>query len=130
MNPQDIDHPAVLAEIRARFDAYEQALMRNDVASLDAFFWDDPRVTRYGLADRQWGSAQLHAHRLSVPAPDFTRVLEHPRITVWRDDLAVVQVEFVRSDTPLRGFQSQVWVRFADGWKIAAAHVSMIPFAD
>jgi hypothetical protein len=41
----------------------------------------------------------------------------------------VAQVEFVRSDTPLRGFQSQTWVRFSPhGWRIVSAHVSMIPF--
>ena len=129
MNAADADHPAVLAEIRALLAVYERALMSNDVAALNDFFWDDPRVTRYGIADRQWGPQQLRAHRARTPTPDFTRELLEPRITAWRDDMAVVQVEFLRSDTPLRGFQSQVWVKFAAGWKIVAAHVSMIPFA-
>ena len=130
MSPGDLDPPQARAEVLACFEDYERALMDNDVAALNAYFWDDPRVTRYGIADRQWGHAELVAHRARTPAPDFTRYLEHPRVTVWRSDLAVVQVEFVRSDTPLRGFQSQVWVRFDAGWKIVAAHVSMIPFAD
>ncbi len=128
MSPEEIDHPVALAEIRTVFVAYEKALMANDVEAINGFFWDDPRVTRYGIADRQWGMAELRAHRARTPAPDFTREVLHPRITVWRDDMAVVQVEFQRTDTDLRGFQSQVWVKFARGWKIVAAHVSMIPF--
>ena len=102
--------------------------MANDIAALNAFFWNDPRVTRYGIADRQWGYDDLVAYRAATPPPDFTRVLEHPRITVFGQDMAVAQVEFVRSDTPLRGFQSQVWARLPEGWRIVAAHVSMIPF--
>ena len=42
--------------------------------------------------------------------------------------MAVAMTEFTRSDTTLRGFQTQTWVRFSDGWKIVSAHVSMIPF--
>ena len=129
MSPEEIDPPVTLAEIRTVFAAYEKALMSNDLAALAAFFWEDPRVTRYGIADRQWGPDELRAHRARTPAPDFTRELLNPRITVWRDDMAVVQVEFLRTDTALRGFQSQVWVKFAQGWKIVAAHVSMIPFS-
>ena len=126
----DIDRPDVLAEIRRALDDYEHALMANDVDALNAWFWDDPRTTRYGIADRQWGMAELAAYRASVPAPTYTRMLQHPRITSFGRDMAVVQVEFARSDTALRGFQSQTWVRFAGGWKIVAAHVSMIPFAE
>lgn len=128
MMPGDLGDPGVVDEISAVFLDYERALMANDVAALNAYFWDDPRVTRYGIADRQWGIEAVRAHRAATPAPDFTRSLQHPRITVWRHDLAVVQVEFLRSDTTLRGFQSQVWVKFGEGWKIVAAHVSMIPF--
>lgn len=126
-----IDDPAVLAEVTALFHAYERALMTNDVATLTAFFWDDARLTRYGIADRQLGFAQMAAFRAATPAPDFTRRLENLRITSYGPDLAMAQVEFVRSDTPLRGFQTQTWARLgpgpgAAGWKIVAAHVSMI----
>ncbi len=129
--PEAIDDPAVRAELAAVFHDYEHALMANDVAALNAFFWDDPRTTRYGIADRQLGMAELAAWRAATPAPDFTRRLENLRIQTFGPDLAVAQVEFVRSDTPLRGFQSQTWVRLAPGpggWRIVAAHVSMIPF--
>ena len=128
MDPRHFDEPAVLAELGAVFDAYEQALMGNDVAALNAFFWQDARVTRYGIADRQWGIAELEAYRAATPAPAFTRRLEHLRLHAFGPDMAVAQVEFLRSDTPLRGFQTQTWVRLPEGWRIVAAHVSMIPF--
>ena len=130
IGPDAIDDPAVCAELRQVFAAYERALMHNDVAELNAFFWADPRVTRYGIADRQWGIDELVAYRAATPAPAFTRTLHHLRLHAYGPDLAVAQVEFRRSDTPLRGFQTQTWVRMAGGWKIVAAHVSMIPFDD
>ena len=128
MEPAGFDDAAVLAELAAVFEAYERALMGNDVVTLNAFFWQDERVTRYGIADRQWGIAELQAYRASTPAPAFTRRLEHLRLHAFGPDMAVAQVEFVRSDTPLRGFQTQTWVRMPEGWRIVAAHVSMIPF--
>jgi hypothetical protein len=130
--PQEIDRPDVLAEVRAVFEAYEQALMANDVAALNDFFWHDPRTTRYGIADRQLGIDELVAFRAATPAPDFTRTLHRLRILALGPDLAVAQVEFWRSDTTLHGFQTQTWARMAsgpEGWKIVSAHVSMIPFA-
>ena len=132
MNPAVIDDPRVIAEVSAAFHGYEQALMSNDVAALNAAFWPDARLTRYGIADRQLGIAEMIAFRKATPAPGFTRQLENLRICSFGPDMAVAQVEFVRSDTPLRGFQSQTWVRLAPGrggWQIVAAHVSMIPFA-
>jgi len=126
-----VDHPSVLAELEAVFHDYERALMANDLAALDAYFWADARTTRYGIADRQRGIDELRAFRAATPAPGFTRRLENLRLTAFGTDLAVAQVEFVRSDTPLRGFQTQTWARLSPGragWKIVAAHVSMIPF--
>jgi hypothetical protein len=130
--PQEIDRPEVLAEVRTAFHAYEQALMANDVPALNAFFWHDPRTTRYGIADRQLGIDELIAFRAATAAPDFTRTLHNLRILALGADLAIAQVEFRRSDTALHGFQTQTWARMApgpEGWKIVSAHVSMIPFA-
>lgn len=132
-----IDDPQVIAEVTAQFHAYERALMDNDVPTLTAFFWHDERLTRYGMADRQLGFAEQQAYRASAPAPGYTRRLENLRIHSFGPDTATALVEFVRSDTTLRGFQSQTWVRVAPpapgepagGWKIVAAHVSMIPWA-
>ena len=130
MSPADINLPPVVEEVTALFHRYEAALMGNDLAALDAFFWPDERLTRYGIADRQWGISALRDFRAATPAPTFTRRLEHLRILAIGADCAVAQVEFVRSDTSLRGFQTQTWVRFGpQGWRIVSAHVSMIPFA-
>lgn len=126
MNNDDIDQSTVVAEVTQCFHVYEAAFMGNDLAALAQFFWADERVTRYGIADRQLGYQAQLAYRASTPAPNFTRRLENLRIHSFGPDCAVAQVEFVRSDTALRGFQSQTWVRMAEGWKIVAAHVSMI----
>ncbi len=131
----DIDVPTVVEEVKRQFQAYEKAFMANDVEALVDFFWDDPRLTRYGIADRQLGIAEMRAFRSASPAPDFTRRIENLRVTSFGDAMAVAYCEFVRSDTPLRGFQSQTWVRLAHEagavatWKIVSAHVSMIAFA-
>jgi len=128
MHPPDINTPETAAEVRECFEAYEAALMSNDLERLDAFFWDSPLTTRYGIADRQLGIEELRAFRAGTPAPSFTRTLHNLRICTFGPDNAVAQVEFTRSDTPLRGFQSQTWRRMPDGWKIVSAHVSMIPW--
>ena len=73
-------------------------------------------------------SLSRRAESVHTESPTFTRRLEHLKLHAFGRDLAVAQVEFVRSDTALRGFQTQTWARLAGGWKIVAAHVSMIPF--
>ena len=118
--------PQALAEVTALFEAYEAAFMRHDVEALNAFFWNDPAATRYGIADRQHGHAEIAAFRAASAAPDFERRLLDTRITTFGPDFAVALTQFVRSDTLKRGFQSQTWVRLPDGWRIVAAHVSMI----
>lgn len=133
-SPAD-QHPDTLIEVTEQFHRYEQALMTNDVETLNQFFWDDPRLTRYGIADRQLGIDEMRAFRRNSPTPNFTRQLENLRIIALSRDTAIAQVEFVRSDTALRGFQTQCWARWPDPhhnaspqWKIVAAHVSMIDF--
>lgn len=128
IEPDGIDRPMVVTEVMRVFHDYERALMTHDVDALNGYFWADARVTRYGIGDRQLGIDELVAFRAQTPAPSFTRELHNLRIAAFGDDVAVAQVEFVRSDSALRGFQTQTWVRFAGGWKIVAAHVSMIPF--
>lgn len=128
ITPDQIQRPEVVAELRGLFEQYEAALMANDVQALNDFFWCSPHVTRYGIADRQWGHDELVAYRASVPAPNFSRALHDVRITTFGADMAVAMCEFTRSDTPLRGFQTQTWVRLPTGWKIVSAHVSMLPW--
>ncbi|HET7867083.1 MAG TPA: oxalurate catabolism protein HpxZ [Burkholderiaceae bacterium] len=126
MTADQLNQPEVLAEIRTLFDAYEHALMTNDVDALLGFFWPDPALTRYGIADRQLGYGEMVAFRHATPAPTFTRSLHNLRITSFGADCAVAHVEFRRSDSTLLGMQTQTWVRLPQGWKIVSAHVSMV----
>lgn len=120
-----INDPGVLAEVEVVFAAYEDALLKNDNATLLAFFLDDPTTTRYGVADAQHGFSQIAAFR-SRQMP-FDRDLVATVITAYGHDHAVASTQFLRPDAPGQiGRQTQVWVRTEHGWKVAAAHVSMI----
>jgi ketosteroid isomerase-like protein len=113
-------------EVRTCFEAYEQALIENDVDAMDAWFWDDPGVVRFGIAECQYGPAEIAAwRRATEPVPPARR---HVRTTVvaHSDDLAVVTLEFANGDRPGRGRQSQVWARTPAGWRVVHAHVSVI----
>jgi hypothetical protein len=120
-----INDPAVLAEVEVVFAAYEDALLKNDNETLLAFFLDDPTTTRYGVADIQHGYRQIRDFRArQIP---FDRKLVATVITTYGHDHAVASTQFAREDLPGQiGRQTQVWVRTGDGWKVAAAHVSMI----
>lgn len=117
--------PAVLAEVEAIFAAYELALLKNDNETLARMFVDRPDTVRYGLNDVQHGYGELLAFRATQSS--FDRMLDRTVITSYGTDCATAQTEFVRDDTPGRiGRQTQVWVRTEAGWKVAAAHVSMM----
>jgi hypothetical protein len=120
-----INEPAVLAEVEVVFAAYEDALLKNDNETLLAFFLDDPTTIRYGVADAQHGYGEIADFRArQLP---FDRTLVGTVITTYGHDHAVAQTQFLREDLPSQiGRQTQVWVRTEDGWKVAAAHVSMI----
>ena len=118
--------PDVVAEVRALFERYEQALVDRDVDVLDATFWDSPHTIRYAFAEHGHGFAEIHAHRgARLPGPSIKeRRLRLEILTLGRD-LATVNLEFKVRGRDLVGRQSQTWVRFADvGWKVVAAHVS------
>ncbi|MBI2732440.1 MAG: DUF3225 domain-containing protein, partial [Aquabacterium sp.] len=122
LSQTQVNLPEVVQEVTRLFLDYESALMRNDADALNAYFWQHPAVTRYGINDRQLGHEALVAYRASVPAPDFTRTLHDVRITAFGPDMAVAMCEFKRSDTDLHGFQTQTWVRLPEGWRIVSAH--------
>jgi len=126
--PALINQHDVVQEVTRLFLAYESALMCNDAEALNAYFWQHPAVTRYGINDKQLGHDALVAYRASVAAPNFSRTLHDVRITSFGPDMAVAMCEFKRSDTTLHGFQTQTWVRMPQGWRIVSAHVSMVPF--
>ncbi|WP_237477783.1 oxalurate catabolism protein HpxZ [Lichenibacterium dinghuense] len=123
-----IDHPATLAEVEAAFAAYEAALVGNDVAALDAFFWRDARAIRYGAGENLYGHAAIAAFRAARPAAGLARTLERTVVTTFGTDFATASTLFTRDSAPDRvGRQMQSWARFPEGWRIVAAHVSLIP---
>lgn len=120
------NRPEVVTEVRALFERYEQALIDNDVAVLDATFWNSPHTIRYALAENGYGFDAIHAHRLArPPGPGIKEARRRLEILTLGRDLATVNLEFTVRGRALIGRQSQTWVRFPDvGWRVIAAHVS------
>ncbi len=116
----------VAAEVLAAFEAYEQALLANDVAELDRWFWDDARTVRYGIAECQYGAEAVAAWRATAEPVPADRRIGPVVVQPWSDDLATVDCEFRNGDRPGVGRQSQLWRRFPEGWRIVRAHVSVI----
>jgi hypothetical protein len=122
----EIDLPEVVAEVRAAFDRYEKALNDNDVTVLNSTFRDDPRTIRYGGAEILYGYAEIKAFR-TARTPPGTRTISKTVISTYGRDHAVASTLFQRPSTPGKiGRQMQTWVRFPEGWRVVAAHVSMI----
>lgn len=115
-----------IAAVREAFFRYEAALLRNDVAALDAFFVHRADTVRYGVSETQYGIDEIRAFR-SVQRP-FVRDLDRVKIVSYGKDVATASTLFYRPDFPGQvGRQQQTWIRTDGGWKVAAAHVSMMP---
>lgn len=122
-----IDIPEVKAEVEEAFSAYEQALVTNDVAALDAFFLDRPTTIRYGAAENLYGYAAIAAFRAGRSPNNLARRLERTVITTYGRDFAIAATLFRRDSAPGKvGRQMQTWVRVDDGWRVVAAHVSTV----
>lgn len=123
----EIDLPDVKAEVEAAFAAYETALVTNDVATLEALFRDDSRIIRYGMAENLYGMEAIRAFRRGRPSVGLARRIDRTVVTTYGRDLATASTLFYRDSAPGRvGRQMQTWVRLAEGWRIVAAHVSLI----
>jgi hypothetical protein len=122
-----IDLPDVLAEVTAQFERYEKALVSNDVAVLGELFRDDPRTLRYGIGENLYGHGEIRAFRAARSPVGLMRRTDRTVITTYGRDAAVASTLFYRDTAPGKvGRQMQTWVRFPEGWKIVAAHVSII----
>jgi hypothetical protein len=120
--------PDVVAEVRALFERYEQALIDKDVDVLDATFWNSPYTIRYAMNEHGYGFDQIHAHRVARPPGPGTkeRRIRLEILTLGRD-VATVNLEYKVRGREAIGRQSQTWVRFPDlGWKVVSAHVSTL----
>lgn len=122
-----IDLPEIVAEVTAAFERYEAAIVSNDVETLDATFHVDPRTIRYGAAENLYGFCEIAAFRAARSPHNLTRTLSKTVITTYGRDFAVASTLFHRvSSSGKVGRQMQTWVRMPNGWKVVAAHVSLI----
>jgi hypothetical protein len=119
-----INDPDVVAEVTAAFQRYEQALVGNDVATLDELFWNSPHTLRFGLFENLYGYDAIAGFRSGRPNIDLSRTLENTIVTTYGRDFATANTEFARKDSGRAGRQSHTWVRMPEGWRIVAAHVS------
>ena len=126
----DVNHPGTLAEVKAAFARYERALVVNNLAVLDELFWADGRTVRYGVGEALYGIEAIRAFRAARPAVGLARTLERTVITTFGRDFATASTLFTREGAPGRvGRQQQSWARMPDGWRIVAAHVSVVEVA-
>ncbi|HEY2257248.1 MAG TPA: oxalurate catabolism protein HpxZ [Variovorax sp.] len=121
-----INLPEVLAEVTAAFDRYEDALVHNQVEVLDELFWDSPHTLRYGATENLYGYDEIRAFRAARPATGLARQILRTAITTYGHDFATAHVEFRREGSTKTGRQSQTWMRTAQGWRVVAAHVSLL----
>jgi hypothetical protein len=123
----EIDLPEVMADVKQAFERYEKALVSNDVPALNALFRDDARTIRYGGAEILYGYDEIKAFRAARSPVALGRTLSRTVITTYGQEFAIASTLYERPSAPGKvGRQMQTWVRFADGWRVVAAHVSLI----
>jgi len=122
----EINNPDIVDEVTRAFADYESALVNNDVATLDALFWQSPYTLRYGATENLYGYDAIAAFRAARSPAGLARTLLRTVITTFGSDFATTNTEFRRVNSMRSGRQSQTWVRTDAGWRIVAAHVSLI----
>jgi hypothetical protein len=123
----NINDPKSVAEVEAAFARYEEALVTNDITTLGELFWCDPRTIRYGIAEILYGANEIAAFRAARSPVGLARSLSRTVITTYGDDFATASTLFNRETAPGKiGRQMQTWARMPEGWRIVAAHVSVI----
>lgn len=123
----EINHPATLAEVEAVFARYETALTTNDVPVLVELFHPAETTIRYGGAENLYGITEIEAFRKARPGGGLERELERTVITTYGRDMAIASTLFRRKSAPGKvGRQMQTWMRMEAGWRVVAAHVSVI----
>ena len=121
-----VNLPEVLAQVKVQFERYERALTSNDVAVLDELFWKSPHTLRYGATENLYGYDEIQAFRAGRPSQGLAREVLRAVITTYGRDFATANIEFRREGNPKTGRQSQTWLRTAEGWRVVAAHVSLL----
>jgi hypothetical protein len=122
----EINLPETLAELTAAFEAYERALIGNDIEGLNNLFWESPLTLRYGVRELLYSHAEIAKFRRERGPLDQRRTLRNTRLTTFGRDFGTANTEYIPHGSDRVGRQSQTWVRTDRGWKIVAAHVSFI----
>ncbi len=122
----DINLPEIHADVSAAFARYEDALIHNKVDVLDELFWSSDHTVRYGVGENLHGIDAIRAFRNGRPATGLLRKLQHTVITTYGRDFATAMTQYQRDGQSRIGRQSQTWVRLAGGWRVVAAHVSLM----
>lgn len=122
----DINLPDVVAEVTAAFSRYEAALVSNDVHVLDTLFWNSPHTLRYGASENLYGYEEIRAFRAQRSPQGLARQVLRTAITTYGQDFATTNLEFQREGSTRIGRQSQTWMRTPQGWRVVAAHVSLM----
>lgn len=122
----DINRPAAHAELTAAFARYEDALVNNHVEVLDELFWSSGFTVRFGVGENLYGIDAIRAFRQARPSQGLARTLQHTLITTFGDGFGTAMTEFRRDGSERVGRQSQTWVRWPEGWRVVAAHVSLM----
>ena len=122
----DINRPEIQAEVSAAFEKYQAALICNDVPVLVELFWNSPHTLRYGVGENLYGHMAINSFRAARGAGNLERRVQRTLITTYGTDFATTNIEFVLANDSRLRRQSQTWMRTPDGWRIVAAHVSVM----
>ena len=124
-----VNDSEIVAELQALYPKYEAALMANDAETLTRMFWASPHAMRFGITENLYGIAEIAAFRKGRPSANLARNVRRLDIVTFGRDYGSITLEFERhvDGKTIRGRQSQVWVRLPEGWRIVAAHVSVLP---
>jgi len=123
-----INDPAIVTELQALYAKYEAALMANDAETLTRMFWTSPHAMRFGITENLYGIEKIEAFRKGRSPANLARTVRRLDIVTFGRDFGSVTLEFERTvnGKTISGRQSQVWVRFPEGWRIVSAHVSVL----
>ncbi len=124
-----INSPEIVAELQALYPKYEAALTANDAEMLTQMFWASPHAMRFGITENLYGIEEIESFRKGRSPLNLARTVRRLDIVTFGDDFGSVTLEFERviNGQMISGRQSQVWVRFPEGWRIVSAHVSNLP---
>ena len=121
----ELNNCDAINEVEKVFELYEEALVTNDVKTLNQFFYNHEETVRFGASENLFGYKAIYEFRKKRSDKNLARYLTRTTISTFERNFATVTTLFHRKNMPT-GRQSQTWVKLADGWKIVSAHVSYL----